>query len=101
MNPNSPIGRRQLLGVSGSVVLLLNACKKDGPSSCTNVAGLSQADIGLRTTLEYVDRSPVAAQTCDVCVQWIPAPSSDACGGCKVMKGPVHPKGHCKVFAPK
>lgn len=96
MTPRT-IPRRQLLGVSGSVLLLLDACKED-PSSCTDVRGLSETDVGLRKTLEYVDRTPVAAQTCAGCVQWIAPASSDACGGCKVMKGPVHPEGYCKVF---
>lgn len=94
------IPRRQLLGVSGSVLLMLEACK-DVPVSCTDVSDLSAADVDLRKTLEYVDRTPVSAKACDSCAQWIAPPSRDTCGGCKVMKGPVHPQGYCKIFTPK
>ncbi|HVJ19883.1 MAG TPA: high-potential iron-sulfur protein [Polyangiaceae bacterium] len=97
------LSRRHLfvLGASTLAVLGATACKKGPPSSCGDVSGLSAADAELRKTLEYVDQSPIAAQTCEKCQQWIEPASADQCGGCKVMKGPVHPNGHCKVFVAK
>jgi hypothetical protein len=97
------VTRRSLfvLGASALVVLSASGCKKGPPSSCNDVSGLSPADAELRKTLEYVDRSPIAAQTCDKCQQWVAPASEDQCGACKVMKGPVHPQGHCKVFVAK
>ena len=100
---NEHLTRRHLFafGASALAALGASACKKGPPSSCTDVSGLSAADVELRKTLEYVDRSPIVAQTCEKCQQWIEPPSPDQCGGCKVLKGPVHPHGHCKVFVAK
>jgi len=36
---------------------------------------------------------------CTACRQYVPASSSDACGSCKIMKGPIHPNGTCRAFA--
>ena len=97
------LSRRHLFVLSASALVAwsVTGCKKGPPSSCNDVSGLSAADAEARKALEYVDRSPVAAQTCDKCQQWVEPPSADQCGGCKVMKGPVHPQGHCKVFVAK
>jgi hypothetical protein len=61
--------RRHLfvLGASTLAVLGAAACKKGPPASCTDVSGLSAADQEIRKSLEYVDRSPIAAQTCERC----------------------------------
>ncbi len=77
---------------------LLGCGKKE--LSCTDTAGLSAAEIGMRTTLAYVDKSPEPAKLCEGCALYVPA-APDACGTCKVLKGPVHPKGYCKSWAAK
>jgi hypothetical protein len=96
------VSRRRLFLLGGSALTLLGAagCNKE-PSSCNDVAGLSAEDAKVRTTLEYVDRAPDPTKTCDKCQQWIAPADASACGGCKVVKGPIHPKGHCKVFVAK
>jgi hypothetical protein len=96
------VSRRRLFLLGGSALTLLGAagCSK-GPSSCNDVSGLNAEDAKVRTTLEYVDRTPDPSKPCDKCQQWIPPAEADACGGCKVIKGPIHPKGHCKVFVAK
>jgi hypothetical protein len=76
-------------------------CKKGPPSSCNDVSGLTADEANLRKTLAYVDRSPDQAKTCEKCQQWVEPPSEDKCGGCKIMKGPVHPKGYCTAFVAK
>lgn len=95
------LGRRKLFVLTAASIAMLHACKRDEPASCIHVMGLAETDIELRKTLEYVDRSPVEGSTCERCVQWVPAQDRGKCGGCKVMKGPVHPQGYCKVFAAK
>ncbi len=97
------VSRRHLflLGASTLTLLASAACAKKEPDSCTDVSGLSPADAGVRTTLEYQDHSPFPDKTCAGCIQYVPAATPDQCGGCKVMKGPIHPKGHCKVWAKK
>jgi hypothetical protein len=71
--------------------------------SCTDLTGVPPDAVALRTSLavSYADVSIDPAKTCARCQQFIPAPSDDACGTCKVLKGPVHPRGSCRLFAPK
>ena len=79
----------------------LAACKS-GPAElvCTDTSDLSEMDAKLRTSLGYVDKSPLADKLCDNCVQYVPAnPSS--CGTCKLVKGRIHPKGYCLSWAAK
>jgi hypothetical protein len=101
--PEGHVSRRHLilLGASTLTLLAAAACSKKEPDACTDVSGLTPAEAGVRTTLEYQDHSPFPDKLCDGCIQYIPAPAVDQCGGCKVMKGPIHPKGHCKVWAKK
>jgi len=99
------LGRRDVLRGGASVLPLiagLGACKREPKNfSCTDETGLTDAERAVRRALQYVDRTPNPEQPCKVCTQWIEAPPRDDCGGCKVMKGPVHPEGWCKVFARK
>jgi hypothetical protein len=96
------VSRRRLFLLGGVAFASLgaSACSKE-PSSCNDVSGLSEDEAKVRSSLDYVDRSPDATKTCEKCQQWIPPAESGACGGCKLMKGPIHPKGHCKVFVAK
>lgn len=75
-------------------------CGKKTPT-CTDTTGLKPDELTMRTqTAAYVDVSPNAAQRCDGCAQWVPA-TPDACGGCKVVKGPIAPAGWCKLWVQK
>lgn len=97
----SSLSRRRLLFVSASALALLGAaCKSSGPASCTDVSGLEPDELNARNALGYVDRTPDPTKPCIKCQQYVPAPAADQCGGCKVLKGPIHPQGYCKVFAP-
>lgn len=93
------VSRRHLLVIGGSALALLGVtgCNKE-PASCTDVSGLSPEDIQARVTLEYVDKSPDRSKPCEKCQQWVEPTESGACGGCRVLKGPIHPKGYCKVY---
>lgn len=93
--------RRRMFLAGGAALALLGACRRGGPASCTDVSGLSESEIATRNALAYVDRTPTPGKTCDACVQWIAPADSGQCGGCKLMKGLVHPQGYCNVFAPK
>ena len=97
--------RRALLqSVAASLLSLgglgsLGGCGKR-EFACTGVVGISLDDVKTRQTLAYVDRSTDPEKTCEKCQQFVPV-SSDACGTCKVMKGPIHPSGTCKSFSGK
>ena len=100
--PPAGVTRRCVLLASASTLALAgtSGCKTAGPASCTDVSGLSPEERSVRATLGYVDRTPVPGKPCIKCVQYVAPESSGQCGGCKVMKGPVHPAGYCRVFAP-
>lgn len=107
------IGRREalrsglggLLGVAGAVASA--ACRREARAySCCDPAALSDEDRQQRGALGYVESSPVPGQDCAGCHQFIAAPSpgpprplDGACGGCRLLKGPIHPRGYCRVFA--
>jgi hypothetical protein len=61
---------------------------------------LSSTDAQTRVTLAYVDNSVEPGKSCTRCQQFIPA-APDACGTCKVVKGPINPSGYCKSFVAK
>jgi hypothetical protein len=81
-----------------SVVAALDACQ-DKVFTCDAVMGLAPEGIAMRQNMGYVDRSKVPGQSCSNCQQFVPAPNAGQCGSCKVLPGPAHPKGHCKVWA--
>lgn len=93
------VDRRRLLLIGGSALALLgaSACNR-GPAACTDVSGLTPEEIKTRKTLGYTDKSSDKNETCENCQQWVPPAESGQCGGCKVIKGPVHPNGYCVVF---
>ncbi|MBK8170865.1 MAG: high-potential iron-sulfur protein [Sandaracinaceae bacterium] len=101
------ISRRDLLKKSAfwgiAVVvgpaLLNGGCGSDAPV-CTDTAGLSQPEIAMRTANAYVDRTPEPAKTCANC-NFFESRGESACGGCKVLKGPIAPAGYCRLWAAK
>jgi hypothetical protein len=96
------VSRRLLLLQGASLLGALGAlgCQK-GPQSCTDVSKLTEDQKKTRTTLAYEDFSREPGKTCVKCSQYTEPPSADQCGGCKVLPGPVHPNGYCRVFTPK
>lgn len=98
--------RRDLLRSAAGLLVLSAAagCKKDAkPFTCTDISALAPAETAVRTALGYVEPSPEPGKDCAGCLQFTPSPTdaTSACGGCKLMKGPIHPKGYCKGFAAK
>lgn len=99
------LSRREVLQRStafGVLAIVGAGCGKDQPKalSCTDTMSLSAADAQVRVSLAYADNSPEAGKQCSGCQQFIPA-APDACGTCKVVKGPINPKGYCKSFVAK
>jgi hypothetical protein len=90
--------RRQLLVCSSVLATAaLAACKSR--DSCPPAA-LEPEDAKLRETFKYADRSPDPKKLCGGCQQFLPKPEAD-CGACKLLKGPIHPRGSCVAFAAK
>lgn len=67
---------------------------------CSDVAGLTPDEQEARRSNGYVDKSPDPGKRCDNCGQYVAA-APDQCGGCKVLKGGVHPQGYCKLWVTK
>jgi hypothetical protein len=101
---DAKLSRRDLLeqtAAFGVLVVVGAGCGKATKAlSCTDTMSLSAADAQVRTSLAYVDSSVEPGKMCSNCQQFIPA-APDACGTCKVVKGPINPKGNCKSFVAK
>ena len=101
----SKLSRRHLLGRAAALGLLGVAgtgCGKEKPKPlvCTDTTGLSPTDLQVRTALAYVDMSVTPGKMCSNCQQYIEGPPN-ACGSCKVVKGPISPAGNCKSYIAK
>ncbi len=88
----------------------LVACGKDSGGgggggakklTCLSTSGLTRDEIQLRTTTKYADTSKKAGQSCENCQLYKAAPKAGACGSCVTIKGPIHPKGWCNIWAAK
>lgn len=90
------IGAGALLPVSA----LLAGCKKP-ELVCTDTTGLSSDETATRATVKYVDHTTDATKPCSACQQYKAPPMTGTCGGCVVVKGPIHPDGGCTVWAKK
>lgn len=95
------LSRRAFVGTlfAAPGVAALACSKAPPPFSCTDVSGLTEPDRSARVILLYQDLSPTPEKECERCTQYVPA--AEGCGSCKVVRGPIHPRGTCKVFAAK
>lgn len=97
------LSRRELLSGVGRSALLLPAAALLGCTSspkCNDVSSLSPEDAKARADQAYLEAGADRTRLCDLCQQWEPGPEG-ACGTCKVIKGPINPKGTCNLFAKK
>lgn len=112
----TPISRRSILkktlkGALGLAAVsfiapALSSCKKKAPpeadlnakqddKGCSGQESLNEDQRALRNNLKYVDHTPIPSRTCDNCKLYTNPEPGSFCGGCKILPGPVHPKGHC------
>ena len=68
--------------------------------ACGDLTGLTDAEVQMRTSLQYVAETPDAAKRCDNCALWVVPEAGSACGGCQLIKGPIAPAGYCASWAP-
>jgi hypothetical protein len=101
---NEKLSRREALQKSaafGVLAVVGAGCGKSEPKlSCADTTSLSAPDAQVRTQLVYVDNSPDPTKTCTGCQQFLPG-APNACGACKILKGPINPNGNCKSFLAK
>jgi len=99
--------RAALLGAAAVAgPALLAACNSGGDEGggggggldCTDTSGLTPQEAQMRTSLNYVDASTTAGQTCENCTLYTAANAGE-CGGCTVIQGPINPNGWCSSWA--
>jgi hypothetical protein len=80
----------------------VGSCRRESPPAdpCMDIRDLSDADRQTRYATNYVAHTAFPDQRCDTCQFWLPPTSPSPCGGCVVVKGPIHPNGHCTSWAP-
>jgi len=91
---------------AGSALLpLLWACGRADETSagvyCEDTSTLNTSEKSLRTSMQYVDRSPHGEdnKSCSTC-QFFSAPENGGCGRCDPVKGPINPDGYCNIWSP-
>jgi hypothetical protein len=99
--PQRTLPRRLLIVEGASLLGLLAAGCQKGPSFCNDVSSLSADQQTSRNTLGYEETSHEPGKNCAKCNQYLPPPSAEQCGHCKVLPGSVHPNGYCRAFTPK
>ena len=67
--------------------------------SCLDVEGLTEPESAMRTTFQYTDRSMVMGRSCANCALFVVSETGAGCGACLTIKGPIHPKGYCTIWA--
>lgn len=65
------------------------------PEVCPEPYELTADDKQARAALRYVDKTPIEGRTCDNCKLYTLPKPKEVCGGCSILKGPIHPKGYC------
>lgn len=88
-------------GAAASVGLLAACGGKPKEFTCTDVSTLKDDEKKVRESVKYVDKSQEPGKKCSNCSQYTAAAAEGQCGGCKVVKGPIHPEGYCTLWAKK
>lgn len=70
-------------------------------ADCSDLSGVSEADLKQRESLGYVAKSVEADKNCTNCRFYQPGTQANGCGGCTLFKGPVTPEGYCKTWNKK
>jgi hypothetical protein len=96
LSRRAALTRLVVLPIAAALPAVVPACSR--APKCDDTRGLSPDDAKIRSQVAgYVEQSPDVTAYCSASAQYVPA-AKDACGGCKVVKGPINPKGTCKLF---
>ena len=69
--------------------------QKPAADPCADLSGISETDLKMRETLSYVSVSTEPDKNCENCKFWQPPAAGEPCGGCTLVKGPIHAGGYC------
>lgn len=68
---------------------------------CSDLSGVSEAEIEKREKFGYVEESPMPNELCSNCNLYLPSGADKDCGKCMLFEGPVRAEGYCTYWAPK
>jgi len=74
---------------------------KPAADPCADLTGLTDQEKSTRDALGYIAKTEKPEQVCTNCNFWQPQVGEAPCGGCTLMKGPIHPDGWCKSWFAK
>jgi hypothetical protein len=74
---------------------------QEAADPCNDLSVLTKDELTTRTTFKYENRATDATKLCKTCNFWQPAPKGEFCGGCTLVKGPIHPLGSCMSWVEK
>ena len=87
------------VGAAAAAGLAVGCGGKPKEFTCTDVASLKDDEKKMRETVKYTDKSGEPGKKCSNCLQYTKAAAEGQCGGCKVVKGTIHPEGYCTLWA--
>lgn len=88
-------GDSQEGAATGSSSSAAKPAAKSAADPCSDLAGLTPDEMATRTTFQYKKVTDDPAKVCTNCNFWIPQAEGKPCGGCTLVKGPIHPGGGC------
>lgn len=108
------------IGVAGAIAPVLTGCPDEQPAQpaeprdpaaapgeadvvaaeCPGYDQLTDSDLAVRRTLNYVDQTPRPGEYCNNCRFLIEGDQWGECIGCQLFEGPVAPLGWCSSWAP-
>jgi hypothetical protein len=75
--------------------------KSKNMAYCSGLEDLNDQEKALRSSLKYVDQSPIIGKTCDSCKIFSLSQKTQICGTCPAVPGPINPKGYCIAWIPR
>lgn len=94
------MSRKSFLYTAALFFYFLLAGRLAAKLKCDNTKGLKPEEIELRKSLKYTDTSPDPQKLCKNCALYVPPAKPNTCGGCTLIKGPIHPDGWCSAWVP-
>jgi hypothetical protein len=90
--------RSAQLSVAGVFPIAIAACGDKGSKvkseACADLDMLSQGELSLRKSAQYVEISEDSSTICDNC-SYFSAVENSSCGQCQIFNGPANRAGHC------
>jgi hypothetical protein len=117
MNRRQFVKQAGLFGLVGAGAVLLQGCTQDereeiaskphnaisvakeAADPCNDISQLTPDERVTRTTFKYQPVAKDPAKLCVTCSFYIADPKNGLCGGCTLVKGPIHPRASCMSWA--